>query len=289
MGIYREKNSYAGGNNRKFHCPFAPPESSRLSHVRFYDTGRGSRFSPKSRLPSSILSSLRWSQYSTRKDYLMSTTRPTPRWPSLYNILVEVNLGFENGDPVQPRGFYLVKPNGARSRSVLPRTHSCLGCLSVLRADSCIRINRITDIYRFTLYWTVVFYTPAFVLCGIYAFLNLTFPPIRHPRRSAVLLAPYTYAAVVGAAVDIPLRPYTPTPAPSFLLGKGWRRDRGRGRGQEERKKTKPNERRSRLTFALLVALTFAGCAIGGAVVGSAVMGYVMSALFKAAKYNMST
>ena len=165
----------------------------------------------------------------------------------------------------------------------------------------------LADIYRFTLYWTLIFYTPFFVICGIYAFLNLTFPPPRHTHRNPLFLAPYTYTAVVGAAVDIPLRPYTPTPAPSFLLGKGWQRQLRRGTSRnhgrstgsassggqgmqlEDRKKTKPNERRSRLTFALLVGIVFAGCAVGGAVIGSAVMGYVMAGLFKAGNFHMST
>lgn len=51
----------------------------------------------------------------------------------------------------------------------------------------------------------------------------------------------------------------------------------------------KPNERRSRWAFALLVFLGFTTFAVAGAVIGSAIIGYVMAALFEAGKYNMST
>ncbi|KAJ3555593.1 hypothetical protein NM688_g2488 [Phlebia brevispora] len=171
----------------------------------------------------------------------MSSTRPVPKWPSLYNFLIEIEP-IEHRRPVQSKGFYLYDPN---------------------------------DIYRFTLYWTLIFYTPAFLICGIYAFLNLTFTPHSRVRR-LLFLAPSSYAAVVAAAADIPLRPYpiSPSPTPNKSTCKA---------------RSKPNERRSRLTFAVLVALTFAICAVGGAVVGSAIMGYVMAGLFKAAHFNMST
>ncbi len=132
------------------------------------------------------------------------------------------------------------------------------------------------DIYRFTLYWTLIFYTPAFILCGIFAFLNLTFTPHSAVRRF-LFLAPSKYHAV-STLSDIPLQPYTtalsPSPEPLQV---------------HSRPRPKQNEGRSRLTFALLVALTFASCAVGGAVVGSAILGYVMAGLFKAAHFNMST
>lgn len=51
----------------------------------------------------------------------------------------------------------------------------------------------------------------------------------------------------------------------------------------------KPNERRSRWAFALLVFLGFTTFAVAGAVIGSAIIGYIMAALFQAGKYNMST
>lgn len=51
----------------------------------------------------------------------------------------------------------------------------------------------------------------------------------------------------------------------------------------------KPNERRSRWAFALLVFLGFTTFAVAGAVIGSAIIGYILAALFQAGKYNMST
>ncbi|KAI0796182.1 hypothetical protein C8Q75DRAFT_803219 [Abortiporus biennis] len=69
----------------------------------------------------------------------------TPSWPSLYDIVIEIEP-ISHRDPIQPGGRYLHNAN---------------------------------DIYIFTLYWTLIFYTPAFVFCGIYAFLNLTFPASR--------------------------------------------------------------------------------------------------------------
>lgn len=135
-----------------------------------------------------------------------------------------------------------------------------------------------SDIYRFTLYWTIVFYIPAFIICGIYAFLNLTFTPHSRIRRLLFLAPSQSYAAVISATSDVPLHSYTPSENPSqdVLQPVG-------------RTRAKPKERRSRLIFALLVAFTFAACSLGGAVIGSAIMGYVMAALIKAAHFNMST
>ena len=147
--------------------------------------------------------------------------------------------------------------------------------------------SRIADIFRFTLYWTLVFYTPAFILAASYAFLNLTFPPARTPRRGSrtrsrpslglPFSSTYFGNSPTAAGNEIPLME-TPgnTPAQAALA-------------QRYRALFKPNERRSRWAFALLVFLGFTTFAVAGAVIGSAIIGYILAALFQAGKYNMST
>ncbi|KAI0692280.1 hypothetical protein BC835DRAFT_1546858 [Cytidiella melzeri] len=173
----------------------------------------------------------------------MDGQQSPPPWPSLYNILIDLQP-ISGRPPAAPGGFYLDNPS---------------------------------DIYKFTLYWTLVFYTPAFMFCGTYAFVNLAFTPESRLRRM-LFLAPHRYSAVPTRS-DIPLS--TIHKAPSHM-SEGTRLTRGRSR-------LRPNERRSRLTFALLVLFVFACCAVGGAVVGSTVLGYVMAGVFKVAHYQMST
>lgn len=71
----------------------------------------------------------------------------TPTWPSLYNPSIEL-IDIEHNAPVQPGGAYL-------SNSI--------------------------DVFRFTLYWTLIFYCPIFLLCGLFAFWNINFPPALRP------------------------------------------------------------------------------------------------------------
>ncbi|KAI0831932.1 hypothetical protein BC628DRAFT_1415416 [Trametes gibbosa] len=172
-----------------------------------------------------------------------------PSWPSLYNPLIEL-FPLQHRTPTQTSGSYLHDPH---------------------------------DVFRFTLFWTLIFYTPSFILCGTYAFLNLAFPPLHLPHklsRSRALkvdIGP-TYRSVEGSD-NIPLRQYDRQPGtvhPSQPRA-------------PSRSPAKQNEKRSRLTFALLVLFVFALFALAGAVVGAAIVGYVLAGLFKAAKYNMST
>lgn len=190
----------------------------------------------------------------------MSDGRHTPSWPSLYNFLVEIEP-IEHRDPIQPKGRYLYNANG---RCLRPRP----------RADNTHDRIHLLDIYRFTLYWTFIFYTPAFIFAGTYAFLNLAFTQQSRVRRF-LFLSPSSYSAVATTSADVPLQRLA-SPNPDYASRPGPPR-------------AKTNERRSRLLFALLVALTFASCAVCGAVIGSAVMGYVMAGLFRAAHFNMST
>ncbi|KAJ7780115.1 hypothetical protein DFH07DRAFT_793851 [Mycena maculata] len=157
----------------------------------------------------------------------------TPSWPSLYDPGIEL-LHIAHNDPVQPRGAYLTHP---------------------------------IDVFRFTLYWTLIFYTPIFLFCGLYAFLNLTFPPT---QRSNVARREISDDGVY----PLTLLPYSPRDGAAPLL---------------RPPKPKPNEGRSRTTFAILVFLTFATLSIAGAAIGSAIIGYILAGIYKLAKFNMST
>ncbi|KAJ7483339.1 hypothetical protein FB451DRAFT_1234155 [Mycena latifolia] len=157
----------------------------------------------------------------------------TPSWPSLYNPGIEL-LRIPHNDPVQPGGAYLTHP---------------------------------IDVFRFTLYWTLIFYTPIFLFCGLYAFFNLTFPPTRHPN-------PTRREATDEAGYPLALLRYSPREASAPLL---------------RPPKPKPNQGRSRITFAILVLLTFISLSLAGASLGSAVVGFILAGIYKLAKFNMST
>ncbi|KAF8225775.1 hypothetical protein L208DRAFT_1408055 [Tricholoma matsutake] len=154
-----------------------------------------------------------------------------PSWPSLYDPGVEV-IHIPHRNPIQQEGFYL--------------HHSI-------------------DIFRFTLYWTLIFYTPIFVLCGSYAFWNLNFPPSPLLSSKHDPLSPEAHELV-----------RLPT-------------HRGHARHLRPSKLPKEHERRSRIAFALLVFLTFMILGVAGAVVASAVLGFTVFGLYKAANFNMST
>ncbi|PFH53237.1 hypothetical protein AMATHDRAFT_137987 [Amanita thiersii Skay4041] len=146
----------------------------------------------------------------------------TPPWPSLYNPGLEI-IHIEHRSAVQNGAAYLYHPS---------------------------------DIFRFTFYWTLIFYAPLFLICGLFAFWNLTFPPSLRPYN---LHLPLHLSS---------LRPEDPA---------------------EPRYKFKENERRSRFTFAFLVLLTFLAAGLAGAAISSAIVGFVAAGFFKAANYNMST
>ncbi|KAJ7261887.1 hypothetical protein C8J57DRAFT_1450832 [Mycena rebaudengoi] len=157
----------------------------------------------------------------------------TPSWPSLYNPGIEL-LHIPHHEPVQLGGAYLTHPR---------------------------------DVFRFTLYWNLIFYTPIFLVCGLYAFLNFTFPPARH-------LNPVARREISDeAAHSVNLLPFSPRDASAPLL----------------RPKPRHNPGRSRITFALLVFLIFITLSIAGASLGSAVLGYALAGIYKLAKFNMST
>ncbi|KAF8972705.1 hypothetical protein BDZ97DRAFT_1649965 [Flammula alnicola] len=170
-----------------------------------------------------------------------ASNKTTPPWPSLYNPGLEI-LHIEHHPQTQPGGAYLYHAKGKRNHS------------------SFVKINLLADVFRFTLYWTLVFYTPIFLLCGSYAFWNYAFPPsprLANPQngRESYQLSLMNPDGLLVQAVKPP----------------------------------KPHERRSRVTFALIVLLTFLTLSVAGAVIGSAIMGFVTFGLYKAGNFSMST
>ncbi|KAJ3828046.1 hypothetical protein F5880DRAFT_1711124 [Lentinula raphanica] len=167
-----------------------------------------------------------------------------PSWPSLYNPRAEL-FDIEHHDPIQPGGFYLLNPQ---------------------------------DVFRFTLYWTLVFYIPVFVLFGSYAFFNLTFPPPTSATPNQPFLG-------VSSAHGYPPRPPT-THSPTITQRA---QNGGRSASQNRKPHKSKNACRSRLTFALLVFFGFLLLSLIGAVVSSAIVGYILSGLYKAGDFYMST
>ncbi|TFK23204.1 hypothetical protein FA15DRAFT_621191 [Coprinopsis marcescibilis] len=172
----------------------------------------------------------------------MASFDQPPKWPSLYNPGLEV-LNVPDSEPIQPGGAYIHHPS---------------------------------DVFRFTLYWTLLFNTPLFFICGAYAFWNYTIPPsTRLPRRSTLSTSMNgdgnsTYQLV-------PIAPASPVtlhnkeaPAPPSKL-------------------PRINERRSRVAFAVIVLLTFLVSSLAGSVVASAVLGFAATGMYRAGDFNMST
>lgn len=151
----------------------------------------------------------------------------TVSWPSLYNPAIELSVRRGLLQPVQPGGSYLINPD---------------------------------DIFRFTLYWTLIFHIPFYAICGIYAFLNFAFPP---SRRSIATFPLETSSRI----------PFSPNS----------------NQTEQWIKRPRPNVRRSRLTFALLVILAFLFISLTGAVMGAAVVGFVLAGVYKAGGFYMST
>jgi hypothetical protein len=164
------------------------------------------------------------------------------QWPSLYNPVIEVDRdGF--GLATQPGGSYLQQPDGI----IIPLI---LG----IKTNS----PSTTDIFRFTLYWSLIFHIPFNFIAGTYAFFNFLFPPAR-PTNDFPLLSPSLTRVETSASP------------------------------QEWPKPPRVNARRSRLTFALLVLLTFLSLSLVSAVVGAAVVGFVLAGVYKAGGFYMST
>jgi len=191
-----------------------------------------------------------------------------PPWPSLYNPGLEI-LHIAHRPPTQPGGSYL---------------------------------HNAYDIFRFTLYWTLIFYTPFFLVCGLYAFWNYAFPPTR--SHFSLTLDPaeddssldFDHDPSVPAAPHHPGNAYVPLQHLRVPQAHEQSHLSSRRATPTSRRSTvqttathKKNERRSRVTFALLVLIIFLVVGLAGAVVGSAVVGFTVMGLYRSAGFSMST
>ncbi|KAH7905594.1 hypothetical protein BJ138DRAFT_1017509, partial [Hygrophoropsis aurantiaca] len=107
---------------------------------------------------------------------------------------------------------------------------------------------------------TLIFHIPFYLAYGMYTFVNFTFPP--HWRR--VYDDPITLSASARA------------PKHAFASS------------SVSAKPPRPNIRRSRVAFAVLVVFTFLFISLCGAVLGAAVVGFLLANMYRADGFSMS-
>ncbi|EGO20667.1 hypothetical protein SERLADRAFT_399765 [Serpula lacrymans var. lacrymans S7.9] len=171
----------------------------------------------------------------------------TIRWPSLYNPGIEIiNIAMSN--PTRTGGYYLLREE---------------------------------DVFRFTLYWTLIFHLPFSLFCGIYAFLNFTLPPTSSPHPSP---------SHTGLE-SFPLIPTTPKPLSPLAMHPSPDMDTAMSTSPNIRPWSQPrmNVRRSRLTFALLVLFAFLFFSFVGAIISAAVVGFLIVGVYKSGEFYVST
>lgn len=195
--------------------------------------------------------------YDIRRDMqLFDVNVGNVSWPSLYNPIIDL-IGGDNAPPVEPGGKYLTQ------------------------AD---------DIFRFTLYWTLIFHVPLYVLVGTYAFFNVLFPPARgRLRRSRFRTLARTGVSSEGESVPM-------NPLPNLHPNSAYMTAPPASHPSAETLSTSPrrvgkrlNAGRTRLMFALIIFLSFVGLGIVSAVAGAAVMGFVIAGVYKAGGFWVST
>ncbi|KAF8142143.1 hypothetical protein EV363DRAFT_1150841 [Boletus edulis] len=180
-------------------------------------------------------------------------------WPSLYSPGKEV--GFI-GPPIRPGGYYLSDPD---------------------------------DVFKFTLYWTLIFHLPFNFVAGMYAFCNFLFPPAKSVKDSMVLAPPVRVHAhslsesQSHAHSRSSSQPHSRSHSQTQPLPQSQTQARASAPIDEWLKPPRLNPLRSRWTFALLVLLAFLVISLLSAVVGAAVLAFVIVGVYRAGGFYMST
>ncbi|KAH0836386.1 hypothetical protein J3R83DRAFT_7964 [Lanmaoa asiatica] len=165
-------------------------------------------------------------------------------WPSLYSPAIEVDF---LGPAIRPGGYYLSDPDA---------------------------------VFKFTLYWTLIFHLPFNFIAGIYAFFNLLFPPARS-ADTIVLMSP------AARSRSQPLHPHSHSHSRSQSQSQS--HSHSPPPVDEWLQPPRVNACRSRWAFALLVLLTFLGFSLLSALVGAAVIAFVLVWVYQAGDFYMST
>jgi hypothetical protein len=195
----------------------------------------------------------------------------TPPWPSLYDPLIEF-YNLEHHAPVQPGAHYLTRAGGMS----FPSLSTGSG-----------RLTRRIDVFRFTLYWMLIFLSLFFLFTGGVACFNILYPARRDDNKNGIsLTGSSTPQPAPESHTEIPLTPLTSARSPDLLLSEvPGPVDIDERRAPQPRK----NVRRSRITYALFTLLAFLVTALTASFIWSAVVGYVLYAVFKAGHFNIST
>ena len=171
------------------------------------------------------------------------------------------------------------------SNGVAITLHTLKVCPSSFHRASNTSLKRI-DVFRFTLYWMLIFLSPFFLITGGIASFNIIYPP-RHDYKNGISSTrSRTLQPVPDSHSAIPLTPLTSARSPDLLLP-----EVPEVVDTEERRAPQPrkNVRRSRITYALFTLLSFLVTVLAASFFWSAVIGYVLWALFRTGDFNIST